>query len=68
MTMSDGADEPRISYVVARLERAIRRGINERLAVHGSTVLRYTTLSILGRGGELSNAQLARRAYMSPRR
>jgi DNA-binding MarR family transcriptional regulator len=29
-------------------------------------VLQYTTLSVLGRRGELSNAQLARRAYMSP--
>ena len=29
-------------------------------------MLQYTTLSMLGRGGALSNAQLARRAYMSP--
>ena len=29
-------------------------------------MLQYTTLSILGYRGELSNAQLARRAYMSP--
>ena len=60
------SDEPRISYVVARLERAIRRSLNERVSVHGLTVLQYTTLSVLGRRGGLSNAQLARRAYMSP--
>jgi DNA-binding MarR family transcriptional regulator len=59
-------DEPRISYVIARLERAIRRAINDRVSPHGLTVLQYTTLSVLGRRGELSNAQLARRAYMSP--
>jgi DNA-binding MarR family transcriptional regulator len=58
--------EPRISYVVARLERAIRSEINERVKPHGLTTLQYTTLSILERGGELSNAQLARRAYMTP--
>ena len=33
---------------------------------YGLTTLQYTTLSILGRRGELSNAQLARRAYMTP--
>jgi DNA-binding MarR family transcriptional regulator len=58
--------EPRLSYVVARLERALRAEINERVKPHGLTTLQYTTLSILERGGELSNAQLARRAYMTP--
>jgi DNA-binding MarR family transcriptional regulator len=65
-TPADQAGEPRISYVVARLERAVRRSINDRVSVYGLTVLQYTTLSVLGRRGELSNAQLARRAYMSP--
>jgi DNA-binding MarR family transcriptional regulator len=59
--------EPRISYVIARLERAIRAQINERLSPQGLTTLQYTTLSVLGsRGQPLSNAQLARRAYMTP--
>jgi DNA-binding MarR family transcriptional regulator len=59
--------EPRISYVIARLERAVRAGINERVGPHGLTTLQYTTLSVLGsRGRPLSNAQLARRAYMTP--
>jgi DNA-binding MarR family transcriptional regulator len=58
--------EPRISYVVARLDRALRVEINERVRPYGLTTLQYTTLSILERGGELSNAQLARRAYMAP--
>jgi DNA-binding MarR family transcriptional regulator len=61
--------EPRISYVIARLERAVRHGINQRLKPHGLTTLQYTTLSVLntlgGRAG-LSNAQLARRSYMTP--
>ena len=65
-TPHDGAGEPRISYVVARLERAIRRAINDRVSTYDLTVLQYTTLSVLGRRGELSNAQLSRRAYMSP--
>jgi DNA-binding MarR family transcriptional regulator len=59
--------EPRISYVVARLERAVRAAISERVRPHGLTTLQYTTLSVLAlRGQPLSNAQLARRAYMTP--
>ena len=61
------AIEPRISYVIARLERAIRKGINERVRPYGLTTLQYTTLSVLRRQGRpLSNAQLARRAYVTP--
>jgi DNA-binding MarR family transcriptional regulator len=63
---NDPRPEPRISYVVARLERAIRQAINKRVKPYGLTTLQYTTLSVLGRRGELSNAQLARRAYMTP--
>lgn len=59
--------EPRISYAVARLERAVRSGIAERVRPYGLTTLRYTTLSVLNRyGAPLSNAQLARRSYMTP--
>ena len=62
-----GGVEPRISYVVARLERAVRAAINERVRPYGLTTLQYTTLSVLrARGQPLSNAQLARRAYMTP--
>jgi DNA-binding MarR family transcriptional regulator len=61
------AVEPRISYIVARLERAVRAAVNERVRPYGLTTLQYTTLSVLGaRGQPLSNAQLARRAYMTP--
>jgi len=58
--------EPRISYVIARLERAVRQAVNERVSPYGLTTLQYTTLSVLGRRGGLSNAQLARRSYMTP--
>src|SRR5690242_6532068 len=59
--------EPRISYVVARLERAVRSAIAERVRPYDLTTLQYTTLSVLHRhGAPLSNAQLARLAYMTP--
>jgi DNA-binding MarR family transcriptional regulator len=59
--------EPRVSYVIARLERAVRQAINERVRPYGLTTLQYTTLSVLGaRPDGLSNAQLARRSFMTP--
>lgn len=59
--------EPRISYVIARLERVVRQGVSERVRPHGLTTLQYTTLSVLGRRRDgLSNAQLARRSLMTP--
>jgi DNA-binding MarR family transcriptional regulator len=60
------ASTARVSYVIARLERAVRSAINERVRPYGLTTLQYTTLSVLGRRGALSNAQLARRSYMTP--
>jgi DNA-binding MarR family transcriptional regulator len=58
--------EPRVSYVVARLERALRRELGERIQPHGLTVPQYTTLSVLRSRSGLSNAQLARRSYITP--
>lgn len=60
------APEPRVSYVVARLERALRREISELVQPHGLTVPQYTTLSVLSSRSGLSNAQLARRSYITP--
>jgi DNA-binding MarR family transcriptional regulator len=58
--------EPRISYVIARLERAVRRELGDRLEPNGLSVPQYTTLSVLRSRSGLSNAQLARRAYITP--
>jgi DNA-binding MarR family transcriptional regulator len=57
---------PRISYVVGRLDRALRREIATLVAPHGLTVPQYTALSILRDRAGLSNAQLARRTYVTP--
>lgn len=63
----DPALEPRFSYVVARLERAVRAAIAERVHPYGLTTLQYTALSLLGTLGKpVSTSQLARRAYMTP--
>jgi DNA-binding MarR family transcriptional regulator len=60
------AYEPSISYLAARLQRASRKAISERVKPFGLTTLQYTTLTILLHRGGLSNAQLARRSFMTP--
>jgi DNA-binding MarR family transcriptional regulator len=50
--------------VVARLERVVRREIAQRVAP--LTVSQYTALSILRDRPGLSNAQLARRVFVTP--
>jgi DNA-binding MarR family transcriptional regulator len=57
---------PHISYVVARLERALRKEIGRLVGPRGLSVAQYTTLSILRSRSGLSNAQLARRLWVTP--
>jgi DNA-binding MarR family transcriptional regulator len=52
--------------VVGRLDRALRREIAALVGPHGLTVPQYTALSILRDRAGLSNAQLARRSYVTP--
>jgi DNA-binding MarR family transcriptional regulator len=52
--------------VVGRLDRALRQELDHRLAPLGLTWPQYTALSILRRSRGLSNAQLARRTYVTP--
>ena len=58
--------EPRLSYVVGRLDRALRREIGALVAPLGLTVPKYTALSILRDRPGLSNAQMARRSMVTP--
>jgi DNA-binding MarR family transcriptional regulator len=58
--------EPTISYVMGRLDLALRRNLSEGLAAVGVTLPQYTALSVLRDRGALSNAQLARRVLITP--
>jgi DNA-binding MarR family transcriptional regulator len=58
--------QPSLAYVVARLDRVLRRAIETAIAPYELTVTQYTVLSALARQPGLSSAQLARRAYVSP--
>ncbi|MCW1968373.1 MAG: MarR family transcriptional regulator [Anaerolineae bacterium] len=56
----------RLGYIVGRLDRIIRQQIDACVSPHQLSVAQYTTLSILKQRSGLSNAQLARRAYVTP--
>lgn len=64
-TTEDG-NEPTLLYLVGRMDRVVRRAIGAVLKAEGLSVNQYTTLSVLDRRSGLSNAQLARRALVSP--
>lgn len=59
-------EEPRFSYAVGALDRSLRRNLGSILRPFGMTVAEYTALSLISRGGGYSNAQLARRSFVSP--
>ena len=58
--------EPRLSYVIGRLERLLRRRLATAVAPAGLTLPAYTALSVLRVQDGLSNAQLARRSLVTP--
>lgn len=58
--------EPTLLYLVGRIDRVVRREIGTVLKAHGISVNQFTTLSVLAHRSGLSNAQLARRALVSP--
>lgn len=64
--MGTDSDLPRLSYVVGRLDRALRQELDRRLEPFGVSWPQYTALSVLARTAGLSNAQLARRTYVAP--
>src|SRR5262249_665564 len=58
--------EPSVSYVLGRLDLALRRNLSEGLASVGVTLPPDKALSGLRGRGALSNAQLARRVFITP--
>lgn len=57
---------PRFSYAVGALDRSIRRSLGTALEPFGLTLPEYTALSLLRIRDGYSNAQLARRSFVSP--
>jgi DNA-binding MarR family transcriptional regulator len=57
--------QPRVTYLVKRLELAVRSEIDAIVGQYGVTALQYTALSVLALHPGLSSAQLARRSFVS---
>ena len=58
--------EPRLSYLIGRLDRVLRRQLSTAVEANGLTLPAYTALSVLRADDGLSNAQLARRSMVTP--
>jgi DNA-binding MarR family transcriptional regulator len=58
--------EPRLSYVIGRLDRVLRRRLTAAVEPAGLTLPAYTALSVLRAQDGLSNARLARRSLVTP--
>ena len=58
--------QARVAYAIGRLERAVRQRLGVITRGFGLTVAQYTALSVLHARGTLSNAQLARRSFVTP--
>ena len=58
--------EPRLSYVIGRLDRVLRRRLTAAVEPIGLTLPAYTALSVLRAQDGLSNAQLARLSLVTP--
>ena len=58
--------EPRLSYLIGRLDRVLRRRLAAAVEPAGLTLPTYTALSVLRAQDGLSNARLARRSLVTP--
>ena len=59
-------DDASLLYITGRVNQGIRRAMQARLAPWKLSVQQYTALSVLQARPGLSNAQLARRALVTP--
>ena len=57
---------PRVTYLFGRLNRVLRKRLGDVLRPFDVSVAQYTTLSVLHARGNLSNAELAKRAFITP--
>lgn len=58
--------EERVGYVLKRLQQALRVAMDDALRQRGLTTPQYAALSALEQAPGLSNAELARRCFVTP--
>jgi DNA-binding MarR family transcriptional regulator len=61
-----GDESPSLIYVIGRVNQGIERRLRAQLKAAGLSIQEYTALSVLATRPALSNAQLARRAMVTP--
>lgn len=66
MAEEEKVEGPRFSYAVGNLDRSLRRILVAILRPFEMTVAEYTALSLISRRDGYSNAELARRSFVSP--
>ncbi|MDE4041960.1 MarR family winged helix-turn-helix transcriptional regulator [Acinetobacter pittii] len=59
-------DEPKLSYMIARVDRIISKHLTEHLKELEITLPQFTALSVLASKNNLSNAKLAERSFIKP--
>lgn len=57
---------PKLSYMIARVDRIISKLLMEELKALDISLPQYTALSVLAARGSLSNAKLAERSFIKP--
>ncbi|MHA6619104.1 MarR family winged helix-turn-helix transcriptional regulator [Pseudonocardia sp. DLS-67] len=57
---------PSLLYAVKQVELAVRSHLDELLRPSGITVVQYTALTALARRDDLTSAELARNAFVTP--
>ena len=65
-TEATEATVPRVGYLVYRVERRLRKRLDDAVSAAGVTTTEYVTLSVLRARDGLSCAQLARWAFVTP--
>jgi DNA-binding MarR family transcriptional regulator len=55
-----------VGYALKRAQQALRTAMDRSLAAHGLTTSQYAALAALEREPGLSNAELARRSFVTP--
>ena len=58
--------KPKLTYAFGRLNRVLRKRLSDVLRPFDLSVAQYTTLSVLQARSNLSNAELAKRAFITP--
>lgn len=66
MTQVDVPVEDQIGYLIKRLQQDIRTALDARLEDHGVSMATYAALAVLSDTPGLSNAELARRCFVTP--